>query len=243
MDLELRQLSKCFGDHVVLDRLDLNLAGAHCVALIGPSGGGKTTLLRLIAGLEYPSGGQIVLNGEPIDYRDQPLLAHRRRVGTVFQAFNLFPHLSAMDNVMLPLTRVHRLAEAEARERAEGLLARFGLEDHRHKKPAALSGGQRQRVAIVRALAVEPRVLLFDEPTSALDPEMTAEVLDAIAELRSQGRDLLLVTHEMGFARHLADEVLFLADARVVEHGPPEVVFEDAATPEVQRFLARVLRY
>lgn len=243
MDLELHGLSKHFGDQVVLEGLDLALAQAHCLALIGPSGGGKTTLLRLIAGLEYPTRGRIVLNGCEIDYREAALRKHRARVGTVFQAYNLFPHLTALENVTLPLTKVHGVSIGEARERALGLLARFGLEAHASKKPATLSGGQRQRVAIVRALAIEPQVVLFDEPTSALDPEMTAEVLEAIAELRAQGRDLLLVTHQMGFARQVADEVLFLAEGKIVEHGQPERLFGAPETETVRRFLSRVLRY
>ena len=243
MQLDLHGLTKAFGTQVVLDGLDLALQDAHCVALIGPSGGGKTTLLRLVAGLEYPTSGTLALNGEPVTHTERALLAHRRRVGTVFQAFNLFPHLTALENVVLPLEKVHAVPHDEARERAEGLLERFGLAAHAAKKPGALSGGQRQRVAIVRALAIEPQVLLFDEPTSALDPEMTAEVLEAIAELRTQGRDLLLVTHQMGFARQVADHVVFLADSHIVEHGPPDQLFDAPASDAVRRFLSRVLRY
>ncbi len=243
MQLQLHGLTKRYGDQTVLDGLNWQVEDAHCLALIGPSGGGKTTLLRLIAGLEYPTTGTIQLNRQAIDYHDVKLLAHRRRIGTVFQAYNLFPHLTALANVMLPLTAVHGVPPEEARARAEVLLSRFGLAEHAGKHPAALSGGQRQRVAIVRALIIEPQVLLFDEPTSALDPEMTAEVLDAIAELRQQGRDLLLVSHEMGFARQVADHVLFLAQGQILEAAPPEQLFGNPQHPTLQRFLSRVLKY
>ncbi len=197
-------ISKKFGGHVVLDEVSLALEKVHTLALIGPSGGGKSTLLRIVAGLEFPDAGEVVINDEPVVFREEELLRHRRTVGTVFQAFNLFPHLSALQNVTLPLEKVHGFSAAEAEAIARQSLARFQLEKHALKRPAELSGGQRQRVAIARAVAIKPRLLLFDEPTSALDPEMTAEVLDVIGELREEGRDFILVTHEMGFARQVA---------------------------------------
>jgi len=243
MKLELDGLTKRFGDHIVLDALSLRLEDAHCLAVLGPSGGGKSTLLRVIAGLEYPEGGTVTLNGERVVYREAELRKHRARLGIVFQAFNLFPHLTALANIMLPLVRVHDVAPAEAEERARELLRRFQLEAHAAKRPAELSGGQRQRVAIVRALAVKPAVLLLDEPTSSLDPEMTAEVLDAIAEIKRERRDLLVVTHEVGFARHVADHVLLLGEGRVLESGPPERVIDAPESPEARRFLAKVLKY
>jgi polar amino acid transport system ATP-binding protein len=243
MKLDLRDVTKRFGAHTVLDRISLGVDGVHCLALIGPSGGGKSTLLRLIAGLEYPSEGAVALNGQAIAYNDDALLRHRRSIGTVFQAYNLFPHLTALRNITLPLEKVHGKTAAEARELAEGTLRRFQLLDHAHKKPAELSGGQRQRVAIARAIAIKPQVVLLDEPTSALDPEMTAEVLELIEEIKREGRDLLLVTHEMGFAHRLADRVALLAGGRITEFGPPEQVFDAPQSDITRDFLRRVLRY
>ncbi len=243
MKLDLRDVTKRFGTHTVLDRISLGVDGVHCLALIGPSGGGKSTLLRLIAGLEYPSEGAVALNGQAIEYNDDALLRHRRSIGTVFQAYNLFPHLTALRNITLPLEKVHGKTAAEARELAEGTLRRFQLLDHAHKKPAELSGGQRQRVAIARAIAIKPQVVLLDEPTSALDPEMTAEVLELIEEIKREGRDLLLVTHEMGFAHRLADRVALLAGGRIAEFGPPEQVFDAPQSDITRDFLRRVLRY
>jgi polar amino acid transport system ATP-binding protein len=239
MKLDLRDVTKRFDAHTVLDRISLGVDGVHCLALIGPSGGGKSTLLRLIAGLEYPSEGAVALNGQAIEYNDDALLRHRRSIGTVFQAYNLFPHMTALRNITLPLEKVHGRTAAEARELAEGTLRRFQLLDHAHKKPAELSGGQRQRVAIARAIAIKPQVV----PTSALDPEMTAEVLELIEEIKREGRDLLLVTHEMGFAHRLADRVALLAGGRIAEFGPPEQVFDAPQSDITRDFLRRVLRY
>ncbi len=243
MKLALRNVSKAFGPATVLDAVQLELEDVHCLCLIGPSGGGKSTLLRLLAGLEYPSAGQLELNSATIHYREDQLLAHRRKIGTVFQAYNLFPHLTALENITLPLEKVHAHNPADAREKALGLLQRFHLEEHAHKRPGALSGGQSQRVAIIRALAIEPQVLLLDEPTSALDPEMTAEVLEVLDELKQERRDLLVVTHEIGFARQVADQVAFLAHGKILECGPPAQVIDHPATPEAQQFLARVRKY
>jgi polar amino acid transport system ATP-binding protein len=211
--------------------------------LIGPSGGGKTTLLRILAGLETADSGEIQLNGSPIPTEEEALLSYRRTVGVVFQAFNLFPHLTALQNITLPLEKAHSHPPAAAQDLAMGMLARFQLSAQAALKPAALSGGQRQRVAIARALATKPRVLFFDEPTSALDPEMTAEVLDAIRDLRTEGQDLILVTHEMGFARLVADQVGFLAQGRILEHGAAEQLFRAPATEPCRKFLATVLKY
>lgn len=243
MKLSLQNVVKRFGAHTVIDGINLNLDSVHCLALIGPSGGGKSTLLRIIAGLEYPTEGGVILNDNLIEYHDEALLRHRRSVGTVFQAFNLFPHMTALRNITLPLEKVHGRSPAEALDLAEGTLRRFQLLDHSHKKPAELSGGQRQRVAIARAIAIKPQVVLLDEPTSALDPEMTAEVLELIEELKQEGRDLLLVTHEMGFARRLADRVALLANGRIEEIGPPEQVFGASQSEVTRAFLSRVLKY
>ena len=243
MKLSIASLSKRFGPHRVLDRLSLELESAHRLVLIGPSGGGKTTLLRILAGLQTPETGEVQLDGIPMCFDEAALLRHRRTVGVVFQAFNLFPHLTALENITLPLEKVHGRTPAEAREVAMQLLARFQLATHAAQKPAALSGGQRQRVAIARAVAAKPRVLLFDEPTSALDPEMTAEVLDMILELGAEGQNLILVTHEMGFARVVADRVAFLAEGRILECGTAEQVFNAPKTESCRKFLAAVLKY
>jgi polar amino acid transport system ATP-binding protein len=239
MNLVLADLTKSFGDHRVLDSITGDFGELRTLAFIGPSGGGKSTLLRVIAGLEMADSGEVRLDGERVTGTRE----YRRQLGVVFQAFNLFPHLTALDNLLLPLVRVHGLAETDARTIALATLERFRLADHVHKRPAELSGGQKQRVAIARAIAIKPRLLLFDEPTSALDPEMTAEVLDVIEELKAEGRDFVLVTHEMGFARHVADRVAFLADGRIVEHAPAEQLFAEATSPQCRDFLRRVLRH
>jgi polar amino acid transport system ATP-binding protein len=219
------------------------MENARSLVLIGPSGGGKTTLLRVLAGLETPDQGEVELDGARIEFSEPDLLRYRRTVGVVFQAFNLFPHLTALENVTLPLEKVHGRSQNEAKDIARQLLRRFQLEAHAEKKPAALSGGQRQRIAIARAVAIKPRVLLFDEPTSALDPEMTAEVLDMIRQLRDEGSDFVLVTHQMGFARVVAERVAFLAEGRVLEYGDTRKVFETPSTAACRKFLATVLKY
>lgn len=243
MRLALDRLTKSFGAHRVLDGITADFGELRSLALIGPSGGGKSTLLRLIAGLETPEAGSVSLDWAAIDFREAALREHRRHIGVVFQAFNLFPHLTALANLTLPLEKVHGFAPDAARDLARETLTRFRLDAHMHKRPAELSGGQKQRVAIARAIAIRPRLLLFDEPTSALDPEMTAEVLEAIEELKDEGRDFLLVTHQMGFARHVADHVAFLAAGRIVEHAPAEELFSMPRTGECRAFLARVLKY
>jgi polar amino acid transport system ATP-binding protein len=243
MRLTLNQVSKRFDGHVVLDGVSLALQKVHTLVLIGPSGGGKSTLLRVVAGLEFPDSGEVEINGEPVIFREESLLRHRRTVGTVFQAFNLFPHLTALENITLPLEKVHAHSPAEAEEIARQFLARFRLDKHAGKRPAELSGGQRQRVAIARAVSIKPKLLLFDEPTSALDPEMTAEVLDMIKQLREEGRDFILVTHEMGFARQVADQVALLVEGRIVEAGAVAQVFEQPASAASREFLGKVLKY
>lgn len=246
MHLHLDHVCKSFGAAPatpVLHDLSARFDDVHALALIGPSGGGKSTLLRLLAGLERPTSGTITVDGEPIPDAPDALRRYRSSVGVVFQSFNLFPHLSALENLTLPLTKVHGYTESEAREHAMSALERFQLSAHAHKRPAALSGGQKQRVAIARAIAIRPRLLFFDEPTSALDPEMTAEVLDVIAELREQGSDFVLVTHEMGFARQVADCVAFLSEGRLIESGPAEELFEKPRSRVCRDFLSRILRY
>ncbi len=244
MRLELRGISKRFGEHDVLSDVSADFGDSRAIVFIGPSGGGKSTLLRIIGGLETPDRGEVFLDGAAVDFHSEPQLReHRRRLGVVFQAFNLFPHLSAVENIMLPLEKVHGKNAAAAREVAMGSLERFQLAAHAHKQPSQLSGGQKQRVAIALALAVSPQILLFDEPTSALDPEMTAEVLEAIEQLKAEGRRFVLVTHAMGFARRVGDTVAFLANGRILESGDAERVFGTPSTPECQSFLSRVLRY
>jgi polar amino acid transport system ATP-binding protein len=243
MRLELSGVTKCFGAHRVLDGISLDLPSVHAFVLIGPSGGGKSTLLRILAGLESPDAGEVSIDGSTLPRDEESLRKYRCHAGTVFQAYNLFPHLTALDNITLPLEKVHRLPRPEARARAIETLRRFQLEPHAHKKPGQLSGGQKQRVAIARAVAIKPRLLLFDEPTSALDPEMTAEVLEMIEELKREGRDLVLVTHEMAFARVAADQVAFLAEGKIQECAPPKEIFDNPRTGPCRRFLAKILRY
>jgi polar amino acid transport system ATP-binding protein len=244
MRLELRGISKRFGEHFVLGGISADFADARSIVFIGPSGGGKSTLLRIIAGLETPDAGEVFLDGARVAFESESQLReHRRRLGVVFQAFNLFPHLSALENIVLPLEKVHGKDASAARRIAMDALERFQLGEHAAKQPAQLSGGQKQRVAIARALAVSPEMLLFDEPTSALDPEMTAEVLEAIEQLKADGRRFVLVTHAMGFARRVADTVAFLAHGRIVESGSPEQIFSNPSTTECRSFLSRVLRY
>jgi polar amino acid transport system ATP-binding protein len=213
------------------------------LVFIGPSGGGKSTLLRVIGGLEVPDSGRVVVNGTALGRDPRALLAHRRRNGFLFQSFNLFPHLSALENVALPLVEVHRTPRQEAEAKARACLDRFGLASHAAKFPHQLSGGQQQRVGIARAIAHQPALLILDEPTSALDPEMTAEVLEVVRGLAEGGQDIVLSTHEMGFAKAVGDRVVFLANGRAVEDGPPADVFGDPKDPAVRRFLARVTRY
>ncbi len=244
MNIELTALSRRYGATHALRDVTFSVApGVRVLTLIGPSGGGKSTLLRLLGGLEVPDAGEIRFDGTLLDRREDPLRSHRRRNGFLFQAFNLFPHLTALQNITLPLVKVHGKGEAEARGTALACLDRFRLADHAHKHPAQLSGGQQQRVALARALAHKPGLLILDEPTSALDPEMTAEVLEVIEELCREGQEIVLSTHEMGFARAVADEVVFLAEGSVIESGPPDRLFGEPREEIVRTFLGRVMRY
>jgi polar amino acid transport system ATP-binding protein len=244
MNIELTSLTRRYGEAHALRDVTLRVGDeVRVLALIGPSGGGKSTLLRLLGGLEVPDSGEIRIDHTLLDRREDPLRSHRRRNGFLFQAFNLFPHLTALENITLPLIRVHGKTEAEACAIARANLDRFRLADHADKHPCTLSGGQQQRVALARALAHRPRLLLLDEPTSALDPEMTAEVLEVIEELCREGQEIILSTHEMGFARAVADEIVFLADGRVVETGTPADLFDTPKAAEVRAFLSRVMRY
>lgn len=210
------------------------------LAILGPSGGGKTSLLRVLAGLDAPTGGRVSFDDEYLDFTPASLKKHHRETGVVFQASNLFPHLSALENILLPLEKVHSLKRSEAVERAQSYLERFRLVEHAHKRPSQLSGGQKQRIAIVRALATQPKRVLLDEPTSALDPEMTGEVLKLIEDLREQRVPTVMVTHHVPFARKMADHILFVADGRLVDSGTAQNVLEASTHPEVKKFFARI---
>ncbi len=244
MKLEARDVLKVYGATHALDRLSLRVEAARVLVLIGPSGGGKSTLLRVLGGLESPDAGAVEVNDHVLTgAAAADLQAYRRRNGFLFQQFNLFPHLTARHNITLPLEKVHGHPPDKAAAMASGALARFGLLDHADKLPSQLSGGQQQRVGIARAIALSPEVLFLDEPTSALDPEMTAEVLELIQELVEAGQDIILSTHEMGFARAVADQVAFVSGGRIEEAAPPGRLFEAAESENVRRFLSRVMRY
>ena len=239
--LELRGVTKAFGERQVLRGIDLSVSEHEAVALIGASGSGKSTLLRCIDLLEEIDDGDVFLDGEAITDPAVNTVAVRRRLGLVFQAYNLFPHLTALQNVMLGERRAHGIARAEAEERGRALLARFGLAGREDDRPDELSGGQQQRVAIARAFAGRPRALLLDEVTSALDPELVGEVLEAVRDLKAAGMTMVIATHEMGFAREVADEVAFLHDGRIVERGAPDRVLSSPQRDETKRFLSRLL--
>ena len=239
--LEVQGVTKAYGERAVLRGIDLAVPEHHAVALIGASGSGKSTLLRCIDLLEDIDDGDVLLDGEVITDPSMNPVQARRRLAMVFQAYNLFPHLSVIDNVLLAPSRAHGFDREEAAESARELLRRFGLGDREGDYPDRLSGGQQQRVAIVRALATRPRALLLDEITSALDPELVGEVLEVVRELKEEGMTMLIATHEMGFARDVANEVCFLHDGRILERGEPGRVLADPQQPETQRFLHRLL--
>ena len=243
MNLELESVIKQYGKQRALDSLDLSISETSCLALIGPSGGGKSTTLRLLAGLEAPTSGTIRINGTEIAQDDFQRREYRKRIGVVFQAYNLFPHYDALTNVALPLEKVHGLSKADALRKAESLLDQFKLADHRYKKPAELSGGQNQRVAIARAIAPDPDIVFLDEPTSALDPEMTAEVLEAIEALLQSKKKIVIATHQMGFAKHAADTVAIIAEGKLVEVGQSEQIIDAPRTLRGQTFLKAYLKF
>ncbi len=238
--VEVQGVTKAFGDREVLGGIDLAVHEHEAVVLIGASGSGKSTLLRCIDLLEQIDDGDVLLDGEVITDPSIDPDRIRARIGFVFQQFNLFPHLSVLDNVVLAPVRVHGVPRAEAEARGQALLTRFGLGGRERDYPDRLSGGQQQRVAIVRALATSPRLILLDEVTSALDPELVGEVLDVIAELKAEGMTLIFATHEMAFARAVANEVCFLHQGVILERGAPEAIFDAPRAPETQRFLERV---
>ena len=246
--IEVSGVAKSFGEHKVLRGVDLMVSRSEVVCLIGPSGSGKSTLLRCVNFLEPYNSGDIRIEGRLIGYEDmsdgtrvrmggRKLREMRREIGMVFQHFNLWPHMTAIGNVAEPLRRVRGLKGSEAAERAMAMLTRVGLAAKASAYPSHLSGGQQQRVAIARALAMQPRLMLFDEPTSALDPELVGEVLEVMKSLAAEGMTMLIVTHEMGFAAHVADRIAFIDDGRIIDEGPPRQVFHDSKEPRVRQFL------
>jgi polar amino acid transport system ATP-binding protein len=237
--IALRDVTKAFGSIKVLHGVSFDVASGEVVCMIGPSGSGKSTALRCINRLEEPTGGDILLDGESTLQMSPDVL--RQRVGMVFQQFNLFPHRTVLDNMMLPLRKVSGLSKAEARERAMEGLEQVGLSHRADYRPIRLSGGQQQRVAIARALAMRPEAMLFDEATSALDPELVKGVLALMADLARQGMTMVVVTHEMGFARHAADRVIFMDQGLIVEQGTPSEIFDNPQSPRLRSFLAEVL--
>ncbi|WP_447956794.1 amino acid ABC transporter ATP-binding protein [Vreelandella sp. EE7] len=244
--VQMRKLNKHFGSLHVLQHIDLEITPGEVVVVIGASGSGKSTLIRCINGLEEFQSGTLEVDGnvlEPKGKSTKALQTIRTEVGMVFQQFNLFPHLSVVDNVTLAPIKVRRQSREQASQNAKRLLDRVGIADQADKYPGQLSGGQQQRVALARALAMEPRLMLFDEPTSALDPEMIGEVLDAMRELAKEGMTMVIVTHEMGFAREVADRVIFIHKGEITEEGPPEQLFDAPRHERTQSFLARVLKH
>lgn len=244
MNLEVRHLRQEFDGVRALDDACLGIDNDHAsLVLIGPSGGGKSTLLRVLGGLQVPRSGRVLWDGKPMRFDQDSLLRWRRRNGFVFQQFNLFPHLTAADNIVLPLTKVHGLTNHEAGLRAQAWLDRFGVGNLAGRRPGAMSGGQQQRVALARAMAHEPRRLFLDEPTSALDPAMTVEVLEAVFALAAEGQQIIVATHEMGFARALDSTVAMLAAGRVVECAPAARLFIRPAGGEARAFLRHLGRF
>lgn len=241
--ISVRHLVKEYNDGKVkaLDDCSLDVKRGEVVAIIGPSGSGKSTMLRSLNLLEEPTSGEIYFNGVDLSDKSVNINLHRRKMGMVFQHFNLFPHMTVKKNITLAPVQLRLKTQAQADEMAMKLLTRIGLADKANEYPAMLSGGQKQRIAIVRALAMEPEVMLFDEPTSALDPEMVGEVLDVMKELAQQGMTMVVVTHEMGFAREVGDRVLFMADGKIVEQGTPHEIFDEPRNPRLKDFLSKVL--
>jgi polar amino acid transport system ATP-binding protein len=241
--IDVRKLNKFFGERHILKEIDFSVRRGECVAIIGPSGSGKSTLIRCINYLETPTTGAIIIDGKTLhgELSHRELSEIRRELGMVFYNFNLFPHKTVMDNITLAPIQVRKIPKADAQETARRLLAKVGLVDKEESYPGQLSGGQKQRVAIARALAMNPKALLFDEPTSALDPELVSEVLRVMRELAEEGRTMVVVTHEMGFARSVADRVVFIDQGRIVEQGDPEQVFAHPQHDRTRSFLDRVL--
>jgi ABC-type polar amino acid transport system ATPase subunit len=241
--IEFKGVNKWFGKLQVLRDIDLAVATGEVVVVCGPSGSGKSTLIRCVNGLEPIQGGNLVVLGDSIVRPGVSMSALRTRVGMVFQSFNLFPHMTVLENITLAPVRVRKLSAAEAEKTARALLARVRIPDKADNYPANLSGGQQQRVAIARALAMQPKIMLFDEPTSALDPEMINEVLDVMTDLAREGMTMMVVTHEMGFARRVASRVVFMDEGRVVEVQKPEAFFAEPRSERTKDFLSKILTH
>jgi ABC-type polar amino acid transport system ATPase subunit len=241
--VELRGVRKSFGDNVVLDEIDLAIAPGEAIVIAGPSGSGKSTMLRCINGLEQIDSGSVTFDGRAVDPRSKSIRRMRAEIGMVFQQFNLFPHMTVLENITLAPVKVQGVEPAAAQARARELLETVGIPEKADASPADLSGGQQQRVAIARALAMDPKLMLFDEPTSALDPEMIREVLDVMRELARGGMTMVVVTHEMGFAREVCDRIVFIDDGRIVEQGPPAEFFAAAKSPRAREFVDKIIHH
>ena len=239
--IDVKNLNKTFGSHVVLDGIDEHIEKGEKVVIVGPSGSGKSTFLRCLNLLETPTDGEIWFEGEQINSKKTDINRLRQKMGMVFQHFNLFPHLTVLQNITLAPIKLKLMSKEEAEQNAMRLLERIGLADKASAYPSMISGGQKQRIAIVRALAMNPDVMLFDEPTSALDPEMVGEVLDLMKELADDGMTMVVVTHEMGFAREVATRVLFMDEGHIKEQNAPKEFFEHPQNPRLQEFLSKVL--
>jgi len=241
--VELRGVRKSFGDNVVLDEIDLEIASGEAIVIAGPSGSGKSTMLRCINGLEEVDSGTVTFDGRAVEPRSKSIRQMRAEIGMVFQQFNLFPHKTVLENITLAPVKVKGVEPAAAQARASELLETVGIPEKAEASPADLSGGQQQRVAIARALAMDPKLMLFDEPTSALDPEMIREVLDVMRELARGGMTMVVVTHEMGFAREVCDRIVFIDDGRIVEQGPPAEFFAAAKSPRAREFVDKIIHH
>lgn len=241
--IHVTNLQKSFKNLKVLKGIDINIEQGEVVVVIGPSGSGKSTFLRCLNRLEEPTGGEVIFEGTSITDKHNDINKLREKMGMVFQQFNLFPHMTVLENITLAPSKIKKQSKEKAEETAIGLLKRIGLEDKANAYPNQLSGGQKQRVAIARALAMSPDVMLFDEPTSALDPEMVGEVLDVMKELASEGMTMVVVTHEMGFAKEVSNRVLFMDEGKILEDGSPEEIFENPKHPRTKDFLGKVLKY
>ena len=239
--IDVKHLSKSFGDHLVLDDISEHVSPGENVVIIGPSGSGKSTFLRCLNLLEQPTAGTITFAGTEITDPKVNIDAMRRQMGMVFQHFNLFPNMTILENIMLAPVKLNKMTREEAEKKAMELLKRIGLSDKADAYPSQLSGGQKQRIAIVRSLAMNPDIILFDEPTSALDPEMVGEVLSVMKELAEDGMTMVVVTHEMGFAREVANRVMFINDGVIQEENTPQEIFEHPQSPRLQEFLSKVL--
>jgi ABC-type polar amino acid transport system ATPase subunit len=241
--VELQRVRKSFGDNLVLDDVDLDISRGEAVVVAGPSGSGKSTMLRCINGLESIDSGEVRFDGKSIAQAGKDIFRYRAEIGMVFQAFNLFPHKTVLDNIVLGPIEVKGVEPAEAKERARDFLKLVGIPEKADEYPADLSGGQQQRVAIARALAMEPKLMLFDEPTSALDPEMIREVLDVMRDLARKGMTMVVVTHEMGFAREVCDRIVFIDEGRIVEQAPPDEFFKGAKSDRAREFVDKILHH